>query len=89
MMALLILAALIVLVNVLTYRRLPGRKAMAVSVLLPPMLFLVGNWLHLGYLDPFWPIAALVSLVASALGTIVLRLLLDSLVDRHRDGRMR
>jgi len=88
-MALLILAALIVLVNVLTYRRLPGRKAMAVSVLLPPMLFLVGNWLHLGYLDPFWPIAALVSLVASALGTIVLRLLLDSLVDRHRDGRMR
>jgi hypothetical protein len=89
MMALLILAALIVLVNVLTYRRLPGRKAMAVSVLLPPMLFQVGNWLHLGYLDPFWPIAALVSLVASALGTIVLRLLLDSLVDRHRDGRMR
>ena len=89
MMALLILAALIVLVNVLTYRRLPGRKAMAVSVLLPPMLFQVGNWLHLGYLDPFWPIASLVSLVASALGTIVLRLLLDSLVDRHRDGRMR
>jgi len=88
-MALLILAALIVLVNVLTYRRLPGRSAMAVSVLLPPMLFQVGNWLHLGYLDPFWPIAALVSLVASALGTIVLRLLLDSLVDRHRDGRMR
>ena len=80
MMALLILAALIVLVNVLTYRRLPGRNA---------MLFQVGNWLHLGYLDPFWPIAALVSLVASALGTIVLRLLLDSLVDRHRDGRMR
>ena len=65
------------------------RKAMAVAVLLPPMLFQVGNWLHLGYLDPFWPIAALVSLVASALGTIVLRLLLDSLVDRHRDGRMR
>lgn len=89
MMALLILAALIVLVNVLTYRRLPGRNAMTVSVLLPPMLFQVGNWLHLGYLDPFWPIAALVSLVASALGTIVLRLLLDSLVDRHRDGRMR
>jgi len=89
MMALLILAALIVLVNVLTYRRLPGRNAMAVSVLLPPMLFQVSNWLHLGYLDPFWPIAALVSLVASALGTIVLRLLLDSLVDRHRDGRMR
>ena len=89
MMALLILAALIVLVNVLPSRRLPGRNAMAVSVLLPPMLFQVGNWLHLGYLDPFWPIAALVSLVASALGTIVLRLLLDSLVDRHRDGRMR
>ena len=89
MMALLILAALIVLVNVLTYRRLPGRNAMAVSVLLPPMLFQVGNWLHLGYLDPFWPIAALVSLVASALGTIVLRLLLDSLANHHRDHRER
>ena len=84
-MALLILAALIVMVNVLTYRCVQRHQAMAVSVLLPPMLFQAGNWLHLGYLDPFWPIAALVSLVASALGTIVLRMLLDSLRNRLRD----
>lgn len=88
-MALLILAGLIVLVNVLSYRCLPGRTAMAVSVLLPPVLFQVGNWLHLGYLDPFWPIAAVVSLVASALGTIMLRLLLDSLANHPRDRRER
>ena len=78
-MAYLLLAALIVLVGVPAFRYLQGRTALAVAVLLPPLLFQAGNWLHLGYLDPFWPIAALVSLVASFLGAIVVGLAMDRL----------
>ena len=75
----LVLAALIVLVGVIALRSLKGWRAWAVAVLLPPVLFQGGNWLFLGYLDPFWPIAALVSLLASALGAPVVGLVMDRL----------
>ena len=81
-MAFLLLAALIVLVGVPAFRFLPARKALAVAVLLPPALFQVGNWLHLGYLDPFWPIAAGVSLVASAVGAPIVGLLVERFTSR-------
>ncbi|WP_119966247.1 hypothetical protein [Simplicispira lacusdiani] len=82
-MAYLLLAALIVLVGVPAFRYLRGRMALAVAVLLPPVLFQAANWLYLGHLDPFWPIAVLVSLVASSLGAAVVGLAMD----RHSHPR--
>lgn len=73
----LLLALLIVLVGVPAFRYLQGARAYAVAAVLPPVLFQAGNWLHLGYLDPFWPIAALVSLVISSLGAMVVGLVVN------------
>lgn len=71
-MAYLLLAVLIVLVGVPSFRRLKATQALAVTSCLPPVLFQAGNWLYLGYLDPFWPIAGLVCLVASAIGAVAI-----------------
>ncbi|MCO4095176.1 MAG: hypothetical protein HEQ37_17820 [Acidovorax sp.] len=75
-LVLLLLAVSLVAVPAFLYLRWP--MALALSAVLPPVLFQGANWVHLGYLDPFWPIALAVStavclVLAAGVGLLVVR----------------
>lgn len=75
-LGLLILIVLLVGMPAFAYLRWP--VALTVAAVLPPVLFQGANWLYLGYLDPFWPIALVVSMAialvaATLVGMVVTR----------------
>ncbi|MBW8465297.1 hypothetical protein [Acidovorax sp.] len=76
MTSLLLLLLLVLLVGVPAFVYLKRSAALGLATLSPPLLFQLGNWMYLGYLDPFWPIALVVSgaialVAALAVGRLV------------------
>ena len=69
-LGLLILIVLLVGMPAFVYLRWP--VALAVAAVMPPVLFQGANRMYLGYLDPFWPIALVVSIaIALVAATLV------------------
>ena len=81
--SLLLLFLMVLLVGVPAFVYLKKPAAVGLASLLPPVLFQGGNWLYLGYVDPFWPIALVVSsaialVAALGVGWIVDRFVVQS-----------
>lgn len=81
--SLLLLFLMVLLVGVPAFVYLKKPAAVGLASLLPPLLFQSGNWLYLGYVDPFWSIALVVSsaialVAALGVGWIVDRFVVQS-----------
>ena len=72
-----VLLLLVLLVGVPAFAYLTKPVALGLTSLVPPLLFQCGNWMYLGYLDPFWPIALAVSIAIAWVGALVVGLLVN------------
>jgi hypothetical protein len=76
MASLLLLLLLVLLVGVPAFAYLKKPAALGLTSLVPPLLFQLGNWMYLGYLDPFWPIALVVSSAIALVAALTVGLLM-------------
>lgn len=79
-----ILGGLILGVGLPAFLLLPTRLAFALTIAVPPTLFQLGNWLYLGYLDPFWQLAAFFTILISLIGALLLGAVIGKLKDARK-----
>ncbi len=77
-----LLLLLVLLVGVPAFVYLTKPVALGLTSLVPPLLFQCGNWMYLGYLDPFWPIALVVSCAIALVAALVVGLLVSRFAHR-------
>ncbi len=81
--SLLLLFLMVLLVGVPAFVYLKKPAALGVASLMPPLLFQGGNWLYLGYVDPFWPIALVISSAMALVAALGVGWLVDRFVSQR------
>ncbi|MDH4416876.1 MULTISPECIES: hypothetical protein [unclassified Acidovorax] len=81
--SLLLLFLMVLLVGVPAFVYLKKPAALGVASLMPPLLFQGGNWLYLGYVDPFWPIALVISSAMALVAALGVGWVVDRFVSQR------